>query len=101
MSRPLGARIPVEFRNKVSYRIRQVMKPYVKESGSVHAEAKYIAQRFNIVPETARLWFEGQTLPTLYNLVRLADFYKVSIDYLLGRTAVKELSYQLKLLKAA
>lgn len=101
MARPLGIRIPLEFRNKVSYRIRQVMKPHVKEAGSLNAEAKEIAYNLDLVPETIRLWFEGQTLPTLYNLVRFADWYDVSIDYLLGRTAVKRLNESLRIVQGS
>lgn len=95
----IGNRIPFEFRTKVFYRIRQVMKPHVKAAGSVNAEAKEIAYNFDLVPETIRLWFEGQTLPTLYNLVRFADYYGISIDYLLGRTAVKQLSHTLRVIQ--
>lgn len=93
-------RIPLEFRQKASGRIRQVMKPYTRES-SVTAECKEAAASLGLRWMTVWYWYEGYHLPTLYNLVRFADLYRVSLDYLLGRTAVREMAEDIKLARAA
>jgi hypothetical protein len=72
------------------------MKPSVRETGSVWAECREAAQQLGLHPMTVWFWYEGYTLPTLYNLVRFADLYEVSIDYLLGRTAIQQLAGHLK-----
>jgi transcriptional regulator with XRE-family HTH domain len=77
------------------------MKPYVKEKGRVYTECRDAAQELKVTPVTVWYWYEGYHLPTLYNLVRFADLYNVSVDFLLGRTAIKELASQLKLVRAA
>ena len=89
-------RIPLEFRARVSHKLRIVMKPHVRENRSLYAECKEVAKELNLHPQTVWFWYEGYCLPTLYNLVRFADLYDVSIDYLLGRTAIQQLAGQLK-----
>jgi len=95
-----GSRIPPEFRLRVSRRIRTVMKPFVKENESLTAECREAATELGLYYMTVWFWYEGYTLPTIYNLVRFADYYDVSIDYLLGRTAVKELQRRGAVLEA-
>lgn len=86
-----GSRIPPDFRLHVNRRIRQVMKAEVVEVGSVYALCTEVARELGMHPTAVYFWYEGYCLPTIYNLVRFADLYDVSIDYLLGRTAYKQL----------
>jgi len=44
-----------------------------------------VAKRLNIKRETYTCWELGLHNPTVDYLVRLADFYETSTDYLLGR----------------
>lgn len=89
-----GTRIPEEFRRKVAYRIRRVMKPYVKSEEGSHM--KVAAVDIGVAYWTVWSWYNGVSLPTLYNLVRFANYYEVSLDYLLGRTGVKEMAAALE-----
>lgn len=93
---PKGSRrIPPQLRLKAAQRIRSVMKPYVggETTPTVSALCKDTAKDLKLHPNTVWFWYEGYTLPTIWNLIRFADLYEVSIDYLLGRTAVRELAH--------
>lgn len=93
---PKGSqRIPDEFRRQIGVRIRATMNAYVKAEGK-NEHCRITAEDLDVHPRTPYNWYEGICLPTLWNLVRFADYYEVSIDYLLGRTAVKQLAHQLK-----
>lgn len=37
-------------------------------------------------------WRNGKRLPTAENLIKLADYFDVSVDYLLGRTDKQEVN---------
>ena len=91
-------RIPEEFRRSVSRRIRFVMKPHLS-GRKVFTECREAAEMIDLTPMTVWYWYEGYHLPNLYNLLRFADLYGVSVDYLLGRTAVKQLAGHLRLLR--
>ncbi|KPJ92592.1 MAG: hypothetical protein AMS18_07105 [Gemmatimonas sp. SG8_17] len=89
---PQGSkRIPGEFRTKVGSRIRMVMKPYAKEKGE-WAECCEAAESLKLHPHTVYNWYNGVTLPTIWNLVRFADLYEVSLDYLFGRIGVQSIT---------
>ena len=45
-----------------------------------------VGQSLNIGGRTIGNYESGERLPSLDTLVKLADFYEVSMDYLLGRT---------------
>ena len=47
---------------------------------------KYVAITLGISSPSVANWERGKTNPTKENIVRLADLYGVSVDYLLGRT---------------
>ena len=47
-----------------------------------------VAQRVGLSQPAAGLWELGKTEPSLSNLVKVADLFGVSTDYLLGRTDV-------------
>lgn len=79
-----GVRIPPEFRRKVSARIRQVMQSYIA-ADTLTGHCKEAAADLELYYMTLWFWYNGYCLPTIYNLVRFADYYDVSLDYLLGR----------------
>lgn len=54
-----------------------------------------LAQKTGIDQRTISNYETGKTVPDAYALVRLADFFDVSIDYLVGRTE-QDLSAQTK-----
>ena len=47
---------------------------------------KYVALTLGISAPSVANWERGKTNPSNENIVKLADLYGVSIDYLLGRT---------------
>ena len=51
------------------------------------ATAERMAKYLGITSSAYRRYLSGKKLPDLWLLVRLADFFGVSADYLLGRTA--------------
>lgn len=44
-----------------------------------------VAQNLNITYQSYQAYERGVALPTLQNFIKLADFYDVSLDYLIGR----------------
>ena len=83
-------RIPEELRHRVSTRIREAMKPYVKAQGE-WAECREAASSLGITTGAVYCWYNGKTLPTIGNLVKFADLYEVSLDWLFGRHKVKSM----------
>ena len=47
---------------------------------------KYVAITLGIASPSVANWERGKTRPSNENVVKLADLYGVSVDYLLGRT---------------
>ena len=45
-----------------------------------------VAEHFGMVTRSYRHWENGSREPSLSNLVRLADLFGVTTDWLLGRT---------------
>jgi|AGTN01.1.fsa_nt_gi Predicted transcriptional regulators len=50
-----------------------------------------IAKHLNVAPTTYLYWEKGVTEPSQEALIKLAEFYGVSVDYLLGRDDRAEL----------
>ena len=46
---------------------------------------KVIAENFNTTQQTVSRWLNGQNEPDITTLIKLADFFEVSVDYLIGR----------------
>lgn len=61
-----------------------------------HLYQKDIANLLNIAISTYSYWESGFNEPDQKSLIKLADFYNVSVDYLLGRTENKEKALNLK-----
>jgi transcriptional regulator with XRE-family HTH domain len=47
-----------------------------------------LCEKLNLSRGTYSLWETGKRRPELDSLIRLADFYGVSVDYILGREGV-------------
>ncbi len=65
-----------------------------------------VAKATRIDQKTLSNYETGKTAPDMYSLIKLADFFNVSIDYLVGRRDAnieneKELSSELKKINAA
>lgn len=51
-----------------------------------------LAKELNLTQSTIAYYESGRKMPTLENTEAIADFFNVSVDYLLGRTNVRETS---------
>lgn len=52
-----------------------------------------IAKMLNISQNSYSKYELGETEPNITNLIKLADFYNVSIDYLIGRNWNNDIGY--------
>ncbi len=48
-----------------------------------------IAEKLSIARQTYSSWETGERTPDIENLIKLADFYNVSLDFLVGRTNIR------------
>lgn len=53
---------------------------------NAHLSQKYVAITIGVAAPSVANWESGKTNPTHENIVKLANLYGVSVDYLLGRT---------------
>lgn len=56
---------------------------------SLDINKKNMAKFLNVGPSTVSMWEQDKRTPDKEMLVRIADFFDVSIDYLFGRTNIK------------
>ncbi len=49
----------------------------------------YISKLLGCTQQTYSRYESGEITIDIYSLIKLADFYKTSIDYLVGRTNIK------------
>lgn len=71
---------------------REIMriKELRKENRKTQTEmAKYL----NIAQNSYQRYEAGETEPNIGNLIKLADYYNVSIDYLVGRERHNDIGY--------
>lgn len=61
----------------------QRLKELRKEKGLTQVQ---VAQRFNISNGAVAMWETGKREPDFATMNRLADFFNVSVDYLIGNT---------------
>lgn len=54
---------------------------------------KELAQKLNIATNTYGGYELGTSEPTIETLIKLADYYNVSVDYLIGRDFNNEVGY--------
>ena len=46
---------------------------------------KELARKIDVDPSVVSLWLSGKRMPNVDSLCRLADYFGVSVDFLLGR----------------
>ncbi len=54
----------------------------IKENGITKAE---LAKALDTSKALITIWTQGKSLPSIIYLVKIADYFNVSADYLLGR----------------
>lgn len=67
----------------MNFVFKERIKQLRKESNILQ---KDIAKSLGISPRAYRFYENGDRFPDFQGLIRLADFFDVSIDYLVGRT---------------
>lgn len=67
--------------------IGEKLKALRKQKG---VTAKKVAEALNILPDTYRNYETGRREPNLETLSSIADYFKVSTDYLLGRETFQD-----------
>lgn len=66
-----------------------ILSTILKELREKHSfTQKYVAERLGIKYQSYQAYELGITVPTLRNFIKLADIYDVSLDYLIGRSAI-------------
>ena len=55
-----------------------------------------LAEAIGVSRQAIGQWKDGNTLPDIVSLGKIADYFNVSADYLLGRTRVKSTDIDLK-----
>lgn len=82
--------------------LNEILRTERKKKGLNQVE---LAKIFNVSKQTVSNWESGNRTPDTCTIEKLADFFDVSTDYLLGRTADSDTehteSYSEKTLKAA
>ena len=48
-----------------------------------------VGKLFEITRQAVQRWEVGKSQPNIFQLIELADYFHVSIDYLVGRSDVK------------
>lgn len=48
-----------------------------------------IAEKLSIARQTYSSWETGERTPDIESLIKLADLYNVSLDFLVGRTSIR------------
>ena len=49
---------------------------------------KNLAAQFNVTQATISSWENGRTAPSFDQLIEIADYFDVSVDYLIGRMSI-------------
>lgn len=57
-----------------------------------HLTQKDVADHFNTSPQSYAQWEKGQRSPSKESLEKLANFFNVSVSYLIGETDIKNSS---------
>lgn len=58
----------------------------LRESKRPLRNRRVTSELCGLPPDAIRRYERGEAIPTADSLVKIADYYKVSTDYLLGRT---------------
>ena len=63
-------------------KFRERFTELLKENGTLQ---KVLAKKINRTPQLITNWKRGDSEPCIDDLVKLANYFEVSIDYLVGR----------------
>ena len=73
--------------NELGVRLKELRAARAKKLGRRKIPQREVAEQLNVSPGAFGSWESGRTKPDVALLPRIADYFEVSIDYLLGYTA--------------
>lgn len=75
--------VKIDFKERLNLGLNENIKKLRMQSGLSQVE---FSQKIGVTKQCVSNWENDNVLPSIEMLVCLADFFKVSTDYLLGRT---------------
>lgn len=66
-------------------KFKDILKSLRKEKRLTQKE---VAHELNVSPDSIYNWERGRSEPSIDDLINLADFFNVTIDYLVGRREI-------------
>lgn len=57
----------------------------LREERSPRISRHVVSQLCGLPPDAVRRYERGESKPTMESLIKLADYYEVTLDYLVGR----------------
>ena len=69
--------------NKFAYRLRDLRREF-------NISGKTLAQWLDVTDANVSQWETGRNYPNQAVLEKIADYFDVSLDYLMGRTDIKK-----------
>lgn len=79
--------------------IEKANSPFAKRLSELIAKndnAKELEHFLRVSPQAISQYKNGESRPSLDNICKIADFYKVTVDFLLGRTSVDSTDYDIQ-----
>lgn len=73
-------------RNNGNVRFGRVLKCLMRQTGTTQAE---LAEHIGVTRQSVSSYLTGKTSPSMQGMGDIADFFGVSVDYLLGRTCAR------------
>lgn len=70
---------------------KKMINDALKEQRTIHGLTQVeLAQKTGIPQSTLSAWEKGINIPNVMDCIKLADFYKITLDDLVGREMEKE-----------
>lgn len=92
MGRPKSNNSALDVAEKTKTPFAQARNALIDE----HSNVKELTEYLGFSPQAINQYRNGQTRPSLESICKIADFYKVSVDYLLGRNPIPSTDYNVQ-----
>ena len=92
MGRPKSNNSALDVAEKTKTPFAQALNTLIDE----HSNVKELTEYLGFSPQAINQYRNGQTRPSLESICKIADFYNVSVDYLLGRNPIPSTDYNVQ-----